>query len=56
MFLWTMVLPLTVIEKEGQAKPCAMAQHGLAQDVTAPTVVARDPVTEGLGSELPGLA
>jgi hypothetical protein len=56
MFLWTMVLPLTVIEKEGQTKPCAMAPRGLAQDVTAPTVVAQDPVREGLGSELPALA
>ena len=41
MFLWTMVLPLRVIEKEGQTKPCALAPHVLAQDVTVPAVVSQ---------------
>ena len=31
MFLWTMVLPLPVIEKEGQAKPCGLPPDVLAQ-------------------------
>ena len=31
MFLWTMVLPLKVIEKETQAKPCALPPEVLAQ-------------------------
>ena len=41
MFLWTMVLPLPVIEKEGQAKPCGLAPDVLAQGVAVPAVVSQ---------------
>ena len=41
MFLWTMVLPLPVIEKEGQAKPCGLAPDVLAQGVAVPAASRR---------------
>ena len=55
MFLWTMVLPLPVIEKQGQAKPCGLAPDGLAQSVAVPAVVSQGSLRRGLGPELPAL-
>ena len=55
MFLWTMVLPLPVIEKEGQAKPCGLAPDVLAQGVAVPAGVPQGPLRRGLGPELPAL-
>jgi len=55
MFLWTMVLPLPVIEKEGQAKPCGLAPDALAQGAAAPAVVLQGSLRGGLRPELPAL-
>jgi len=37
MFLWTMVMPFSVIEKEAQAKACVPAPSTLVQEVAVPT-------------------
>jgi hypothetical protein len=55
MFLWTMVLPLPVIEKEGQSKPCGLAPDVLAQGAAVPAVVVQDSLPGGLRRELPTL-
>jgi hypothetical protein len=55
MFLWTMVLPLPVIEKECQAKPCGLAPDVLAQGVAVPAVVSQGSLRGGLNRELPAL-
>ena len=55
MFLWTMVLPLPAIEKEGQAKPCGLAPDVLAQGVAVPAMVSQGSLRRGLGPELPAL-
>jgi len=55
MFLWTMVLPLPVIEKETQAKPCGLAPDALAQGVAVPAVVSQGSLRGGLGRKLPAL-
>ncbi len=55
MFLWTMVLPLPVIEKEGQAKPCGLAPDVLAQGVAVPALDLQGSLRRGLGRELPAL-
>ena len=55
MFLWTMVLPLPMIEKEGQAKPCGLPPDVVAQGVGVPAVVSQGPLRRSLGPELPAL-
>jgi len=55
MFLWTMVLPLPVIEKEGQSKLRGLAPDVLAQGVAVPAVVSQGSLRRGLGPELPAL-
>jgi hypothetical protein len=55
MFLWTMVLPLPVIEKEGQSKSCVLAPDVLAQGVAVPAGVLQGSLRRGLGPELPAL-
>ena len=55
MFLWTMVLPLPVIEKEGQSKSCVLAPDVLAQGAAVPAGVLQGSLRRGLGPELPAL-
>jgi len=55
MFLWTMVLPLPVIEKEGQSRPCRLAPDVLAQGAAIPAVVVQGSLRGGVGPELPAL-
>ena len=55
MFLWTMVLPLPVIEKEGQAKPCALPPDVLAQGVAVPAVDLQGSLRGSKRRELPAL-
>ena len=55
MFLWTMVLPLPMIEKEGQAKPCGLPPDVVAQGVGVPAVVSQGSLRRSLGPELPAL-
>ena len=55
MFLWTMVLPLPVIEKEGQSRPCRLAPDVLAQGVAVPALDLQGWLRGGLRRELPPL-
>ncbi len=55
MFLWTMALPLRAIEKESQAKPCALSPDVLGQRAAIPAVVSQL-VAGSPGSELPRFA
>lgn len=55
MFLWTMVLPLPVIEKEGQSKPCALPPDVLAQGVVVPAVDLQGSLRGSKRRELPAL-
>jgi hypothetical protein len=55
MFLWTMVLPLPVIEKEGQSKSCGLAPDVPAQGVAGTAAVLQRSLRGGMGPELPAL-
>jgi hypothetical protein len=55
MFLWTMVLPLPVTEKEDQSKPCGLVPDVLAQGAAVPAGVVQNSVRGGLRRELPAL-